>query len=344
MNTDTIDFVLTWVDGNDPVWLAQKNKYAKTETNMADGDSNASCRFRDYGLLRYWFRAVEAYAPWVNKVFFITCGQKPEWLNESNPKLRLVNHQDYIPSEYLPTFHSNTIELNLHRIPDLSEKFILFNDDFFLLRPHNPNSFFRNGLPMIPCDLGIPNWLGYSNISHIALNNSGLIMLHFNINQLVWKNAMKFFNIFALGPGRAIKNFLSFIINRSLITGTFGHLPSSHLKSTLAEIWRVYPEILDKTSRHKFRYDDCVNQWLLSAWNMISGNFYPVNEKRRGILFALDINNLNHICEVIRNGSTSQVCINDKIPSEHDDDFNTCTIELSKAFNQLLPHKSSFEK
>lgn len=56
-------------------------------------------------------------------------GQKPERLNENHPKLVLMNHKDYIPSDYLPTFNSQTIKLNLHRIPDLSEKFVLFIDD-----------------------------------------------------------------------------------------------------------------------------------------------------------------------------------------------------------------------
>lgn len=68
------------------------------------------------GYLKYWFRGVEKYAPWVHKIYFVTCGQKPDWLNENHDKLVLVNHEDYIPHEYLPTFSSHTIELNFHRI------------------------------------------------------------------------------------------------------------------------------------------------------------------------------------------------------------------------------------
>ena len=126
---EDIDFVLPWVDGADLDWLAQKRKYENSGEPMSksDADANADCRYRDFGLMRYWFRSVERYAPWVRKVFFVTCGQKPEWLDESCPRLRLVNHADYIPADYLPTFQSNTIELNLHRIPGLSERFVLFN-------------------------------------------------------------------------------------------------------------------------------------------------------------------------------------------------------------------------
>ena len=344
MDLEKIDFVLPWVDGNDPVWLAQKRKYEAEERNITSVDSAGASRYRDYGLLRYWFRGVERFAPWVNKVYFITCGQKPDWLDESNPKLRLVNHKDYIPSEYLPTFQSNTIELNLHRIDELSEHFVLFNDDVFLLRPQKPNCFYRNGLPLVPCDLSIPRWLGYSSISRVALNNSGLVMRKLDVNKLVWKNAMKFFNVFALGPMRVLKNFASFAVNRVLITGTFGHLAQPHLKSTLAEMWRIYPNIMERTSRHRFRSDDCINQWLLCSWNMVTGNFYPSNEKRVGNYIGLEKGNLDVACRMIVEASRPQLCINDSGWNENESDFNECVTALGKAFEEVFPQKSSFEK
>lgn len=70
----------------------------------------------------------------------------PEWLNTECPKLRIVRHEEYIPSEYLPTFNSNVIELNLHRILDLSERFINFNDDMFVIGETQKSDFFENGL------------------------------------------------------------------------------------------------------------------------------------------------------------------------------------------------------
>ena len=57
-----IDFVVLWVDGNDPAWLAERQKYAP-QTVLQDGGIN---RYRDWDLMRYWFRAVETFAPWVN--------------------------------------------------------------------------------------------------------------------------------------------------------------------------------------------------------------------------------------------------------------------------------------
>ena len=38
-------------------------------------------------------------------------------------------------TEFLPTFNSTTIETMPHYIPNLSEHFIYFNDDMFLIKP-----------------------------------------------------------------------------------------------------------------------------------------------------------------------------------------------------------------
>ena len=340
---EPIDFVVTWVDGSDPEWLATKRRYenAAEAAPRAGGEANADCRYRDCGLLRYWFRAIDRFAPWANRVFFVTCGQKPDWLDASNPKLRLVNHADYIPAEYLPTFHSDTIELNLHRIPDLSERFVLFNDDMFLLRPAKPEHFFRKGLPVIPCDLGLPRWLGCSTASRVVVNNAGALRQGLDVERQIWRHAAKFADILALGPARAAKNLLSFAVNRIWIPGTFGHLPLPHFKSTFEEIWRALPQILDRTSRSRFRIDNGVSHWLASAWNMVNGRFYPANEKRIGQTLVVEDKNVAAIRRMIERPKFSRICLND---TDRIADPEHCFGEVAKAFSSLLPDPSSFEK
>ena len=338
---EKIDFVLLWVDDGDPQWQMERKRYAAPEAADANNDSCDDCRFRDFGLLRYWFRAVERFAPWANKIFFVTCGQKPEWLDESHPKLRLVDHREYIPAEYLPTFNSNTIELNLHRIPDLSEHFVLFNDDMYLLRPMQPETFFRKGLPVIPCDLSIPRWLGWSTASRVVLNNAGVLKRSMDVERLVWKNMGKFTSIRSLGLPRAMKNLISFAVNRMLIPGTFGHLPLPHLKTTFDRIWHAQPRIMDMTSRCRFRSEYGVNHWMACAWNMLEGRFYPVNEKRLGITVTLNSSEVDRVCRTIVRQSCPAICIND---SKTDEDIFGMFAEVAKAFETLLPEKSDFEK
>lgn len=140
---DGIDIVVPYVNNQDPIWQKEYENYK----NIREGEYgvNTLSRYRDWGTLRYWFRGVETYAPWINKIFLILSGptQIPYWLNIDNPKLRIVYHKDYIPERFLPTFNSNTIECFLWRIPELSEHFIYSNDDVFICKPLSPDDFFN---------------------------------------------------------------------------------------------------------------------------------------------------------------------------------------------------------
>lgn len=137
-----IDFVITWVDNSDPAWRESCQKHAK-----AQGRHIAVCseRYRDWDNLRYWFRGIEAFAPWVNKIHFVTCGHLPSWLNTQAPKLHIVKHSDYMDERYLPTFSSHPIEFCMHKIEGLSDHFVYFNDDTFII--DNFTGFYDHHLP-----------------------------------------------------------------------------------------------------------------------------------------------------------------------------------------------------
>src|SRR5699024_5683365 len=146
-------------------WNNEKSLYSPRELN--DG---TEVRYRDLDNLESWFSGVETYAPCVNKIYFITWGHLPHWLNLSHPKLIIVNNQDFITEKYLPTFSSHVIELCLHRIKGLSEKFVYFNDDIFIVNKTTEEDFFKNDLPV---DLGIMD-VNVSSDEYFggAINNS----------------------------------------------------------------------------------------------------------------------------------------------------------------------------
>lgn len=340
---EKIDFVLPWVDGSDPVWRAEKQKWevlSKGEMNALD-DANLDCRYRDDGLLRYWFRGVEKFTPWVNRIHFVTCGQKPDWLDETHPKLDMVKHGDYIPSRYLPTFNSNTIELNYHRITNLAEKFVLFNDDTFLSQPVNEDYFFKDGQPVLDTNLRYTNTIGYNNWSRVLFNDYCVLNSSFDTEASVRKNRRKWFSVKELGCKRASRNFLCYMANRTLPVSAYGHVALPHLKTSFVELWEKHPTILEQSSIRKFRSDDQVNQWLLCAWNQAKGCFYPAIGKRRGGCFEVDLESVDWICELIRDQSVPQICVNDSSSNTHPEE---CAIKLAEAFDAILPEKSKFEK
>ena len=73
MDNEKIDFIITWVDDTDIEWKKQKEKYLPRK----DDESSSKIRYRNWNLLKYWFRAIETNAEWVNKIYFVTCGQVP---------------------------------------------------------------------------------------------------------------------------------------------------------------------------------------------------------------------------------------------------------------------------
>ena len=341
---EKIDFVLPWLDDEDPHWKAEKGEWEQRASGLKSiaEDANGSFRYRgDSNMLRFWFRSVEAFAPWVNRIHFVTCGQKPNWLNECHPKLNLINHVDYIPLKYLPTFNANTIEMNFHRIPGLSERFVYFNDDMFLLQPIDASYFFRDGVPVQVNNLRYPIDIGYNNWSRLIFNDYCVVNKSFDINASIWENRKKWFSVSALGFKRARRNFICYWANRTLPVSSFGHVANPHLKSSLEEIWEKWPEVLDVSCSHKFRSDDQVNQWLAVAWNLAKGTFHTIHEKGRSLIVNISPKRIDEIDATIRQQKYPQICVND---SQFNTDPEKCSQVIHCAFESILPMKSSFEK
>ncbi len=183
---EKIDFVLTWVDGNDPKWIKDFNEYKGIV-----GDTRVA-RYRDWDNLQYLFRAFEEFTPWVNKIYFVTYGHLPKWLNVNHPKLVIVKHEDYLEKENLPVFNSHALEINFHKIKELSDKFVYFNDDTFITKKLSSERFFKNGLPV---NTAIGNVMHQGDISHIICNNIDVINKHFDKYSVIKKHFFKWFNL-----------------------------------------------------------------------------------------------------------------------------------------------------
>ena len=327
-----IDIVLPWVDGNDPEWRKIKQSY------QGSGDEREE-RYRDFGLLKYWFRGIEQCMPWVRTIHFVTMNQVPEWLNTEHPKLHMVDHKDYMPEDCLPTFNSNAIELNIHRIEGLSEQFLLFNDDVFVLKPVKEEQYFKNGLPVDMLALQ-PVVANESNevMSYIYLNNSIVIARHFCKKETMKQHREAYFN--HRYPIRyQVYNRLENLWPR--YTGFFtAHGPSPLLKSTLKQLWELEPEALNITSHNRFRDKTDVSQYLVREYQKQTGKFIPENILKEFRYFDLTASNEN-LLKCLAHLQTSMICINDannKIP------FESVRDELIRAFEQLFPTKSTFEK
>ncbi len=324
-----IDLIIPWVNGKDENWQKEKSKYSSL------GDDRIN-RYRDWDVMKYWFRSVEENLPWIRKIHFITWGHLPEFLDTSNSKLNIVKHSDYIPKEYLPTYNSHVIELNFHRIKDLSEHFIYANDDMFFLKPLDEAFFFKNGLPV---DIAIQNVLQFhriDGISHITANDLLYININFNKKEVIKRNRKKWYNI-SYGKDMLKNVYLNLFSN---FTGFIDpHLPYAYLKSTWFEVWEKCPEILRHTSSSKIRSNSEVNQWLMRYWQLAKGCFMPSKNNRGEFLIIGKDSKKIH--STIENKIQHMICISDDI---EDIDFEKERQNLISSFEKAFPKKSSFEK
>lgn len=138
-----IDVVFTWVNNQDQVWQKKLQHHFSQCQNKFCELSTDNARFENRDELFFSVKSVLNYLPWVNHIYIVTDNQIPAWL-EQNDRITTVDHKVIIDEKFLPTFNSHVIEAHLHKIPNLSENFIYFNDDVFVARSLEREHFFHN--------------------------------------------------------------------------------------------------------------------------------------------------------------------------------------------------------
>ncbi len=326
---ETVDFVVAWVDGNDPVWLADKQRFVTKKQEESEAVA-AAARYEDNGLFRYWFRGIEKFAPWVNKVFFVTYGHTPEWLNLNNPKLVIVKHEDFLSEKYRPTFNSSVLTINLHKIKGLSERFVFFNDDCYMVSPCAQELFFKDGMP---CGMAVQDILPATSSSpywHLVYNDIILLNKNYSKKKVQRKNIKKWFH--PCYGKLLIKNLL--LAPFSLFSGLYEtHLPESYLKSSYEKAWSQEFDYFDEVSTHKFRELSDVNEYYMKYIQFAEGNFKPINKLKCGRYCSMKSNST---ADIIASQKYNYVCINDMGDEEQ-------AKRIKDAFETILPEKSSFE-
>lgn len=336
-----IDVVIPWVDPTDKEWQASKNKFLEDLNN--DKVDNSENRFRDWDNFKYVFRGIDKFMPWVHKIYLITCGQVPDWMNkEADDRLVIVNHSDYIPKEYLPTFSSHPIELNLHRIKELSEHFIYLNDDYFVINETSPEDFFVDGLP---CDYALedPITPDHKDIfNNILINNMVLLNSHYDRRTVLKEQKKKFYSM--CDKKAFVTNMCFRPLKRNHFFGLhYSHLASNILKSTIEKVWTENREILEATSSHKFRNADDVNQFIFKNEQYVTGKFHPYNINRFGRAIQLDDTiegAVEDVCRTITDSDYKMICINDC----NIKDFDNTRTKINAALEKILPNPSVWER
>lgn len=330
-NHEEIDLVVPWVDGSDVRWQEEKSKYEQERSPYN------TMFFRDWGLMRYWFRGVEKNLPWIRRIHFVTWGHLPPWLNTEHPKLHIVRHEDYIPRQYLPTFSANPIELNIHRIKGLSEQFIYTNDDIFFLGAVPPEYYFHNGMPCDCLHLMPITEMTESTFGHILWNNVSCINRNFKLQQCLQKEPNSFFY---RGYSDKIRKDNETMANLRAFPG-FGedHFPNPYRKSTFHEVWEREYALLNEICFHRFRSNEDLSQGLMRYWQLAEGSFHP--SMKNGCSYVTVSDPLERLRDTILSDECRIVCLNE---GEEDVDFARRSEYIRELFQLILPEVSDFEK
>ena len=140
--SSSIDLIISYVNCADSNWVRDYITTTKTH-------NPSMVRYRPWGTLKYLFRGVEKYMPFIRSIVLVVAreSQVPIWINRET--VRIVYHEDFIPKEFLPTFNSCTIESFFWNIPDLADRVIYINDDMFPMQDMSEDDFFTGDLPHI---------------------------------------------------------------------------------------------------------------------------------------------------------------------------------------------------
>ena len=292
-----MDAVITFVDGTDAQWQQDYNNYINS--------TPLTKRYRDWGLLKYLLRGIEVNMPFIDDVFLVVSGpgQVPSWCSD---ELKIVLHKDIIPSDFLPTFNSTTIEMFLHKIQGLCEQFIYFNDDIFPVEASSANDFFFDG----KVSLRFSRHFFAGNLFKIQTKKSDA-----KAREVLGLQPSCFF----LRPQHICKPMF-----KSETQEAFAAIEKD-LKSILSRT-----RTIDNLSQYYFS-DYLYHKGLVNKGSAISSKH-----------FSLAVTSAPKLCSWLKEPSRKFVCINDV--TMDDARYLTIKEQLISSFEALLPNRSRFEK
>eukprot|EP01126_Amoeba_proteus_P032174 TRINITY_DN3142_c0_g1_i1.p1 TRINITY_DN3142_c0_g1~~TRINITY_DN3142_c0_g1_i1.p1 ORF type:complete len:578 (-),score=75.79 TRINITY_DN3142_c0_g1_i1:135-1868(-) len=142
---ENISIVYTWVNGSEAVYRKQKAQTLRIP--------KVTSRDRNNNELLYSLRALQRAIPWHKGMIYLVSPKNhvPNWIRTDHPRLRIVNQDTIVPKKFQPTFNTNCIESWLHRIPNITNKFIYMNDEFYMYGAYiHPSAFFTpEGYPRL---------------------------------------------------------------------------------------------------------------------------------------------------------------------------------------------------
>lgn len=245
-----VDAVIPWVNGNDEKWQEKINKHLENKIDF--NKKKESSRFNSIGEIDIAIKSIIKYAPFFKNIYLVTDNQRPDSFNKlkelgksSGINLEIIDHKLIFEGfeEFLPCFNSRSIESVLFKIPKLSEHYVIFNDDTFIMRETKIEDFFVNGYPVIR-----GKWM------HFYENQTFKNLILNFLNQLGFSKNKK-----RSGNKKVMQNSAQLVGCEKFIRRF--HTPIPIRKSTQINFFNKN-NILENNIKHKFRHE---TQFIISS-------------------------------------------------------------------------------
>ena len=265
----SIDAVITWVDGSDQEYKKKIEKHLTTSTNYKK-------QYLQANEIEYCVKSILKFAPFIRKIFIVTDNQKPSFSSLENliasNKVKVVDHKEIFKGyeKYLPTFNIRSIDAVLHRIEDLSEMFVYFNDDVFLVDKICEEDWFVKDKAVL-----MGKWARSYSINPLKVLSG------------------KFKKIFGLRP--------SFNASQSKAANISGfkkeyfksyHAARPQIKSVIKEFYRKNPESLIDQIKYRFRNSEQFMPYSL-CWHLLIKENRAIIKGVKELKEVKQIQNLN---------------------------------------------------
>ena len=300
-NEIPIDIVIPWVNGNDSKHKKKINSYLN-DKDIARIPGAYSTRFASVNEIKYCILSILKFASFVRNIFIVTDSQNPNvdnYIKNSFPdrlnSIRIVDHKEIFEGfeQFLPTFNSITISNMMWRIKGLSDNFICFNDDLFIIRKIQPNDFFIKAEPVLR---GRWNLAPYERIiwdkirSSFLFNSRYIKIPSFQIGQ--WNSAS--------------------ILKYKYMYFKASHTPHAINKTILKKFFSSNNNVLENNLSYKFRnYEQFTTVSLANHIEILNGN---KNIKKPDAVYIKPVNRQkNYVSKKItlcaKNKNIKFVCI-----------------------------------
>ena len=248
---EKIDAVITWVDGSEP------NYKLKLEENLKN-KKIINRQYTQANEIDFCVASIIKFAPFVRKIFIVTDKQKPKFSGirhmVSLEKIEIIDHEEIFRDnlDCMPSFNIRSIDALLFKIKNLSDKFIYFNDDMFLIKETTKEDWFKDNKAVLT-----GSWAKTYNkqliktISH-KIKNLLNIRPSFNAAQSKAANIVGFHN-------RYFKSF---------------HCGRPQIKSVIKDFYDKNPQRLINQIRYKFRDGRQYMPYSLCWHLLIKENLY----------------------------------------------------------------------